>query len=356
MENASFEQNYLEDLSFGRPHVVVLGAGASLASFPNGDKNGKRVPLMSDLIEVAKLDEILGEEYVGKNIEEVFTALHKDPSKAEILNQAEKRLFEYFEDFELPDEPTMYDHLILSLRKKDIIASFNWDPFLFKAVQRNAHLGDMPMIVFLHGNVAIGYCAKCPQFGEKGGLCSICRGRYVDGDLLYPIGEKNYDKDPVTKSAWSVLRKGLKSAYILTIFGYRAPDSDKKALEIFKEAWGPSSHRELEEIEIIHRPGLTEEQVDEITGPWEELIHTHHYGTFDSIYHSQLMLHPRRSCECFWSAMMELKPREDCEIPKDVPLWELQSWLEPIFNAEKEKAREGSTDSAKKASNSITGQ
>ena len=31
-----------------RPHLVVLGAGASRAAFPDGDKNGKRLPLMAD--------------------------------------------------------------------------------------------------------------------------------------------------------------------------------------------------------------------------------------------------------------------------------------------------------------------
>jgi hypothetical protein len=31
---------------------------------------------------------------------------------------------------ELPDHPTVYDHLLLSLRKKDAIFTFNWDPFL----------------------------------------------------------------------------------------------------------------------------------------------------------------------------------------------------------------------------------
>src|SRR5947199_10791733 len=32
------------------PHVVILGAGASRAAFPNGDANGSRLPLMVDLV------------------------------------------------------------------------------------------------------------------------------------------------------------------------------------------------------------------------------------------------------------------------------------------------------------------
>ena len=31
-----------------RPHVVILGAGASCAAIPNGDKNGKRISFIMD--------------------------------------------------------------------------------------------------------------------------------------------------------------------------------------------------------------------------------------------------------------------------------------------------------------------
>lgn len=330
-----FDKKYLSDLSFKRPHVVILGAGASLASFPNGDKNGKKLPLMNDLIEMANLNEILGDEYIGQNIEDVFTRFSKDKGKSVLLQKVQNKIFSYFEDFELPDEPTMYDHLVLSLRNKDLIASFNWDPFLYKVVQRNHHMGEMPKIVFLHGNVAIGYCIVCPQFGERNGFCSKCGKRYIDFDLLYPIGEKDYDRDLVTKSAWSVLKKCLQSGYMLTIFGYRAPASDQKALEIFEEAWGPSAQKELEEIEIIHRPDLSDEDKASVKKPWEALIHSHHFGFFESIYNSELMIHPRRSCESFWSMIMMLKPREEYVIPKNVSLTELQAWFKPIFDAEK---------------------
>ena len=34
-----------------RPHVVILGAGASCAAIPNGDKNGKRIAAMSGFID-----------------------------------------------------------------------------------------------------------------------------------------------------------------------------------------------------------------------------------------------------------------------------------------------------------------
>jgi hypothetical protein len=37
------------------PHVVILGAGASKASFPTGDGNGKRLPVLAELADCLDL-------------------------------------------------------------------------------------------------------------------------------------------------------------------------------------------------------------------------------------------------------------------------------------------------------------
>jgi hypothetical protein len=39
-----------ETVGIGRPHVVLLGAGASLAALPNGDKRGRKPPLMTNFV------------------------------------------------------------------------------------------------------------------------------------------------------------------------------------------------------------------------------------------------------------------------------------------------------------------
>lgn len=330
----SFDRTYVTDLSIGRPHVVVLGAGASFASFPDGDKNGKKLPLMDDLIEVIGIDKVLGEEYKGCNIEEVFSELSKDPKNKEVLEKVQSMIFEYFEDLELPDTPTIYDHLLLSLREKDLIVTFNWDPFLYQAAQRNHGLAKLPKIAFLHGNVAIGFCKNCPKYGERGGRCDKCNKIYIDSTLLYPIGEKDYDKDPITSSSWAVLKRYLQDAYILTIFGYGAPASDYKAIEIFKEAWGPSAKRSLEQIEIIHRPDIPKDRREDITKPWDDLIHTHHYSCFGSIYSSELGVHPRRSCDALWSALMMCVPRADYPIPDNLDWPETISFIDPLVSEE----------------------
>ncbi|MBS3101438.1 hypothetical protein J4204_04850 [Candidatus Woesearchaeota archaeon] len=58
-DEISIEQE-VNQVSMNRPHVVVLGAGASRATCPDGDKNGKKLPLMSDFVK------ILGLKFINK--------------------------------------------------------------------------------------------------------------------------------------------------------------------------------------------------------------------------------------------------------------------------------------------------
>lgn len=60
---------------------------------------------------------------------------------------------------------------LLALREKDTIFTFNWDPFLFDAYQRNRHAVSLPSIYFLHGNVRIGACEEHDEcWGFRGCL------------------------------------------------------------------------------------------------------------------------------------------------------------------------------------------
>ena len=49
-----------------RPHVVILGAGASCATIPNGDKNGRKISAMSGFIEKLGLDRIISKVKIGR--------------------------------------------------------------------------------------------------------------------------------------------------------------------------------------------------------------------------------------------------------------------------------------------------
>jgi len=185
----------------GRPHLVLLGSGASLAAFPNGDKCGRVLPIMNNLVEVVGLAPILdraGIEYNDRDFESAYADLVSSGQHAASAHEVEQVVFDYFTRLELPEQPTLYDHLVLSLRDKDMIATFNWDPFLWQAWLRNQGRVSTPTLRFLHGNTAIGGCFRHrpSQFGQRGARCSVCGERFVGSRLLYPVAEKGYQEDP----------------------------------------------------------------------------------------------------------------------------------------------------------------
>src|SRR5581483_2458725 len=106
-----------------RPHILVLGAGASRAAFSDREV-GKELPLMNDLIEILDLKPLL-KDYITdetSNFEEIYSDITNEQLKAKI----DEKIIKHFSDLKLPDYATLYDRLVLSLRKKDAIFSFNW--------------------------------------------------------------------------------------------------------------------------------------------------------------------------------------------------------------------------------------
>lgn len=329
----------IEDTSMGRPHVVILGAGASLAAFPEGDANGKRLPLMADFVDTIGLNSILekqGISYGDKNFEEIYSDLYEDSSYEYLVEIIENEVWEYFSQLELPPYPTLYDHLVLSLRAKDLIATFNWDPFLYYACWRNHHRVELPRIVYLHGNVAVGYCLKDHTKGWIGSECDKCGKKFIPSRLLYPIKQKDYSQDVFIKAEWEYFKRVLSSAYILTIFGYGAPQSDVEATELMKGAWGNKYKRNIEQIEIIDKKG---EQ--ELGDTWKDFIHTHHYDVIDNLYESLIGLFPRRTCEAEWNYTMPKKPSfyPHNPVPKNLGFKELWEWYSLLKEAENKKAQ-----------------
>lgn len=311
-----------QDVSNGRPHVVILGAGASRAAFLDGDRNGQRLPLMNDLVKVLGLDRVLEKHRIpyrtDENFEEIYSKLYSDPNCSDALADMAFEVREYFRKLELPQTPTIYDYLVLSLRRKDVIATFNWDPFLFAALRRNHGVAELPKAFFLHGAVNVGYCVDHKVKGDLDGICSSCGKAYTPTPLLYPITKKNYTEDHFIKSEWNALQYYLKHAYILTIFGYSAPTSDVEAIELLKGGWGSSDERNLEEIEIINtRPR------DELIETWKDFIHTHHYQTTKNFFESFIANHPRRTCEAMWAQLMEVKYIDNNPAPQNVSLEKL---------------------------------
>ena len=224
----------IADFQQVRPHLVIVGAGASRAAFPGGERNGRRLPLMSDFVEIVPVASILqksGVEWQGENFEEVYSLISGNAEHRTLQSEIEQAVFDYFSELRLPDTPTLYDTLVLSLRQKDVIATFNWDPFLIQACQRSAKLTrSLPCLLFLHGNVAHGYCDRDRHQGLRGDHCPRCLEVFQSDRLLFPVAKKDYSFDSSIKKAWEVIRVALRDTLAVTIFGYSAPASDKDAV------------------------------------------------------------------------------------------------------------------------------
>ncbi len=304
---SAFNLNEFEYYMKGRPHVVILGAGASCAAIPNGDKNGKWISAMSGFIDKLGLSDIISKVCIhtkSDNLEDIYMELDerscKEPECLIVKNELEKVIREYMSSFVLPDEPTIYDFLVMSLTSKDLIATFNWDPFLVQAIARvQRYTNNIPQVAFLHGNVAVGYCEKDNIMGNVGYPCK-CGKLLSPTKLLFPVKNKDYTSDIAISKSWKQLRNALEKAYMVTIFGYSAPTSDAEAVDMLKQAWGAVDERKLEEIELID---IRDE--DEVIKSWNQFIHTHHYSYHKSFFDTTLARCPRRSCEATFDRLMK---------------------------------------------------
>lgn len=323
----------IRTIEVSKPHIVILGAGASKATCPNGDKNNRILPVMEDFIETLCLTEVLeraGVKHSGRNFEEIYSELCLDEKYVELAQTVEIHTAQYFRKLELPTYLTIYDYLVLSLRSKDVIATFNWDPLLFQACNRNSSVAEMPTVLYLHGCCAIGYCATDKIQDEIGEMCPFCDKELTPTRLLFPVANKDYVSDPYVTSQWEILKLDLKRAFILTIFGYGAPETDVAAVELMRQAWGNHRERFLEPIEIIDKLDKKE-----LFKRWEPFIHTHHYSTKKTFFDSFLAQHPRRSCDAVSQSVRYGVFREGNPFPKFSRLEDLWRWLEPLLLAEK---------------------
>jgi hypothetical protein len=324
----------------GGGHVVILGAGASIAAtLRNPLGNGKRLPAMNDFIKIVGLQDIvrkLPKNLRARNFETLYSNLYQDDSGSAVLKEVERRVYDYFKDMTLPEEATIYDYLILSLRSRDIIATFNWDPFLYQAFARNGDFGERPYIAFLHGSVALGYSKADERAGPVGWYSKETKARFEATKLLYPITRKNYTDDEFIKFQWDMLNGFLsdKAVKRLTIFGYGAPSSDVEAVQLMNKAWGSGQDRPDEQIEIIDiRPE------DKVMKQWKNFIYSGHTDYHRDYFNSSLATNPRRTFESYFQHNFPMTPAEAFSESNPVPtdflkLSDLQNWHKPLIEAE----------------------
>src|SRR5262245_61281950 len=86
------------------PHVVLLGAGASIAALPRGDKNGRRLPALGNLVDVIGLRELLVahgiDPYPAGGFEALYDSLTADPGSVPLRFELESRIRTYFAEIE----------------------------------------------------------------------------------------------------------------------------------------------------------------------------------------------------------------------------------------------------------------
>jgi len=315
------------------PHVVILGAGATLAAFPNGDKIGQRLPLMNNLVETIKLENELntiGLNNCNSNFEDIFDELNENYKGNKHFEDIKIKIYKYFKGLQIPDELTIYDKLVLSLREKDLIASFNWDPFLGLAYQRNRHIKRLPQIAFLHGNVFVGICKEHKTKGFTNCTCSKCGKIFEKVDLLYPIKDKDYSSSEFIKEEWAILKSALEKAYMITIFGYSAPKTDVAAREIMFQVWEKNQTRDFADFEIIDKKSK-----EELEKNWSDFfVRRQHYGISDDFNESLLSHYPRRTCEALASASLQQDPWGDSQKFLGNSLSEYQDWILKLIESE----------------------
>lgn len=314
------------------PHVVILGAGASLAAFPNGDARGRRLPLMRDIVDTIGLKPLLTKYGVTsgyEDFESLYDGLVTSGAAPELLSRLEREIHDYFAAMEIPSEVTIYDLLLLSLREKDLIASFNWDPFLAQAFKRNRILRRLPKLSFLHGNVEIGCCTEHLRSGFMDQKCSVCSKPFAASKLLYPVKQKDYAQNPFIAGEWENLRYNLSQAYIVTIFGYSAPVTDVEAKTLMLKKWKENPYRDLAEIDIVNtRPQ------DELESTWKEFFVRQHYAIWNDVYNTYAFRNVRRSCEALAMATLQNDPWHENPFPATKDLASLHEWLQPLLREE----------------------
>ncbi len=282
-----------------RPHLVILGAGATMATIPNGDKNGKKSCVMDNMIDILNLGDILKDVKLkteSKNIEDIYSELSDSDIYKEVRDNLELAIRKYFCSLELPDFPTIYDLLVLSLRDKDCIASFNWDDLLIQAYQRVSKITKkLPILLFLHGNISAGFCTKCNSMGSLNSQCPECGQPFEPSPLLFPVRKKDYSNFFFI-TQWQEFKDYVQYAGYITIFGYSAPKSDVEAIKIMQEAFSTES-KLWHAIEVIDTGDESK-----ITDNWSffgEPTHWH-FKVIKSLFNSILAEFPRRSLEGYY--------------------------------------------------------
>lgn len=306
------------------PHVAILGAGASKAAFCSGDRNHRLIPLIDEIPSILSplWRELLRDANPPDSGFEIqFSWLRTKGDYTKELSAIESEIIQYFSSLDLPDHPTIYDYLLLGLRPKDLVATFNWDPFLLLSHTRNRGVVDLPDIRFLHGCVKYATCEDHDVLGTIGETCPNCSRSLNSGRLFFPDADKNYTQDSLVQRDWDKTIDRLKKSFHLTIFGYSGPASDHKARELLLSGWQKTPMLSVSHVEIID---VAKDEI--LRERWKDFIPFQHDMVTPDYWSSTLARWPRRTAEYKLSASLDGIPSEEIGPFYTESLSELQEW------------------------------
>lgn len=117
---------------------------------------------------------------------------------------------------------------------------------------------------------------------------------------------------------------------MVTVFGYRAPRSDREAVALLRSAWGGWENRTMEQFEIID---IRDEAP--LVRSWKAFIHTHHYQVRRDFFSSSLALHPRRTGEDWMYRYWDARWTTPNPPPRADSLSALHEWYRPLLDGER---------------------
>ena len=293
----------------GFKHLVILGAGSTIAAIPNGDKNGNFSYTLDNLLKdkcfALFVEKVQANGYPTSDVEALCNQLYKEDKP--FYDEFESLVRKKYASLELPESFTILDRLVLSLTPDDAIISFNWDDLVVQAYQRMSKYVPekmLPKLAFPHGNAQAVYNNK--QYTSK----RIVAGTsWFDSPLNMPVDEVDYKSDIFINSQWKILDFYVRNAQMITFFGYRGPDSDEQDLQHLDELF--AQNEICDKIEIIDKNLESAKQVSKRLERFKK--QSNWLYTCGDFYHSTIGKYPRRTLSVLdnWNYSAKTSTKEE---------------------------------------------
>jgi len=311
----------------GFKHLVILGAGSTIATIPNGDKNGEfsytLANLLNDRCFTSFVKKAQAKGFQTSDVEDLCNQLYKDDKP--LYDEFESLVRAKYASLELPEEFTILDRLVLSLTPNDAIVSLNWDDLVIQAYQRMSRYVPeemLPILAFPHGNAQAVYNNK--HYTSKR---IVTNTSWFDSPLNMPVNEIDYKSDIFIGSQWKILDFYIRNAQMITFFGYRGPDSDEQDLKHLDKLF--AKNEICDKIEIIDKD--LESSIQVAKGLKRFKMQPNWLFPCADFWHSTIAKYPRRTLSAIgnWNYSANTSTKEET-------LAEFLSHVGPLIDEEQD--------------------